>query len=259
MTNNQKNSHRTKTVPSNQRQIVAIGGSLSKVPSGCGQERILEYLLDLQPDRKAQRILVINTATGDAQSSEDFFYHSWNMLKRPCSLSFLNLFGRTPPDLKSLLLSQDIIYVGGGNTKSMLAVWREYGIDKLLHQAWKLGIVLAGSSAGGICWFDSCLTDSYAESYTSLKCLGILKGSCCPHYDGEVGRRETYHAMVESQELANGYAIDEATAIHFVGKKIHKVISVSTNEHAAAYLITKQYEGVKEIILPASRINASSQ
>jgi hypothetical protein len=65
--------------------------------------------------------------------------------------------------------------------------------------------------------------------------------------------------MVESQELANGYAIDEATAIHFVGKKIHKVISVSTNESAAAYLITKQYEGVKEIILPALRLDASSQ
>ncbi|MFA7337492.1 MAG: peptidase E [Candidatus Obscuribacterales bacterium] len=256
MTNKQTNA-RTKKVSSNQRHIVAIGGALSKVPSGCGQKQILEYLFNLQPNRKTQRILVINTATGDAKSSEDYFYNSWNMLNKPCSLTFLNLFARTPPDLKALLLSQDIIFVGGGNTKSMLAVWREYGIDKLLHQAWKLGIVLAGSSAGGICWFDSCLTDSYAETYTSLKCLGILKGSCCPHYDGEIGRRETYQAMVESQELANGYAIDEATAIHFVGKKIHKVISVSTNEYAAAYLVSKQYEGVKEIILPAERLNES--
>ncbi|MFX5972553.1 Type 1 glutamine amidotransferase-like domain-containing protein, partial [Acinetobacter baumannii] len=84
----------------------------------------------------------------------------------------LGFFARTPPNLEELILSQDVIFVGGGNTKSMLAVWREYGVDKILREAWHRGIVLAGSSAGGICWFDVCITDSWDVEYTSLPALG---------------------------------------------------------------------------------------
>ncbi len=226
------------SVPAGERHIVAIGGSSNSAPGRTG--RMLEYLLSLNSDKQNQRILVIDTATGDDKGERLALLEIWQIVARsiPCSLSFLKLFARTPTDLRSLLLSQDIIYVGGGNTKSMLAVWQAYGIDHLIHEAWKNGVVLAGSSAGGICWFESCLTDSFEGSYTNLPCLGILKGSCCPHYDGEPTRKETYHAMIAAGKLPGGYAIDEATAIHFVGTEVHEVITVSPRPNAGAYRVT---------------------
>ncbi len=246
---------RTRVVPLESRHIVAIGGALSKLPAACGRGRIFEYLLGLQKLERMQNILFINTATGDDRESREQFIESWNVLNIPCTYSFLDLFKRTPPDLKSVLHSQDIIFVNGGNTKSMLAVWRAYGVVVLLRDAWELGVVLAGYSAGGICWFESCLTDSYAESFTCLPAMSLLAGSCCPHYDGEVGRRETYHAMVASGQLADGYAIDECTGIHFVGASAHKVITVSGNKQAAAYRVTKQGDKVMEVAMPATRLN----
>jgi len=237
----------------NQRQIIAIGGSLSKMPDGA--IAMMEYLITLTKNKENPRILVMNTATGDADSTKVFTYDVCSALSSPCKLSFLSFFARTPMDLSGLLLSQDMIFVNGGNTKSMLAVWREYGVDKLLAEAWASGIVLAGSSAGGICWFDSCVTDSFAERYIAMPALGILSGSCCPHYDGEIGRRASYHAMITSGELADGYAIDEGTGIHFKGTEIHKIISVSPNTDAAAYKVSAAPGGVaKEEVMPSIRL-----
>ena len=86
----------------------------------------------------------------------------------------------TPPTLPIFLLQQDVIYVGGGNTKSMLALWREWGVDRILRQAWQQGTVLSGVSAGAICWFEQGLTDSIPGKLTPLGCLGFLPGSCSP-------------------------------------------------------------------------------
>jgi peptidase E len=220
-----------------------------------GAVAMMEYLITLTKNKQNPRILVMNTATGDAESTKVFAYEVCSALSSPCKLSFLSFFARTPMDLGALLLSQDLIFVNGGNTKSMLAVWREYGVDKLLDEAWASGIVLAGSSAGGICWFDSCVTDSFAERYIAMPALGILSGSCCPHYDGEVGRRASYHAMIAGGELTYGYAIDEGTGIHFKGTEVHKIISVSPNNNAAAYRVFGTPGGeVEEEVLPSLRL-----
>lgn len=223
------------------KQIIAIGGALAKKPEGAPV--MLEYIAD-QTGKERPRVLLINTATGDADTMRLWCYEIWSKLRKPCSISFLTFFHRTPPDLSALLLSQDIIFVNGGNTKSMLAVWREYGLDKILREAWEKGIILAGSSAGAICWFESCLTDSWDGSYTSLPCLGFLQGSCCPHYDGEEGRRETYHALVLSGELAGGLAIDECTAAHFVDSELHAVISGAAD--TAVYMVHAEGGEVSE-------------
>jgi peptidase E len=236
-----------------ERQIVAIGGSLSKMPVGA--VAMMEYLITLTRNRDNPRILVMNTATGDADSTKLFAYEVCSKVSSTCALTFLGFFARTPMNLSELLLSQDIIFVNGGNTKSMLAVWREYGVDKLLAEAWASGIVLAGSSAGGICWFDSCCTDSFADRYIAMPALGILSGSCCPHYDGESGRRASYHGMITGGELASGFAIDEGTGIHFKGTEIHKIVSVSPRVEAAAYRVTGEAGGrVKEEVLAAIRL-----
>ena len=97
------------------------------------------------------------------------------------------------------MLSQDAIFVGGGNTKSMLAVWREWGLTGVLEEAYESGIVLGGQSAGAICWFEQGVTDSWADRLRPLECMGLLPGSCCPHYDGEVERRPAYHALMQQR------------------------------------------------------------
>ncbi len=221
-------------VPMEKRHIVAMGGGISP-----GAPALFKYVVGLSNRRKRNpRVLFIPTATGDDQGSLLWFYKI--MTAVPGTPNNLGFFHRTPPDLRSLILSQDVIIVGGGNTKSMLAVWREYGVDKLLKEAWERGIILSGASAGGICWFDSCVTDSFAESYVSLPALGMLKGSCCPHYDGgvlpgEKGRKATYHALLTGGELESGYAIEEVTGMHFVGHELKEV--VTGKEGTAAYRV----------------------
>jgi peptidase E len=130
-------------------------------------------------------VCFLATAAGDAESYIDSFYTAFRQL--PCRPTHIPLFARTP-DLKTVLLEQDIIYVGGGNTKSMLAVWRDWEMPELLRRAWEAGTVLAGVSAGAICWFETGLTDSSGTGLYPLTGLGFLAGACCPHYDGEAER-----------------------------------------------------------------------
>ena len=116
------------------------------------------------------------------------------------------------PELRDFVLEQDVIYVGGGNTRSMLAVWREWGLPELLREAWQAGSVLAGISAGALCWFEQGVTDSGADALYAIDGLGFLPGSCCPHYDGEADRRPGYRALLESGKIAPGLAIDDEAA-----------------------------------------------
>jgi peptidase E len=141
-----------------------------------------------------------------------------------------------------------VIYVGGGNTKSMLAVWRDWGLPELLREAWTSGIVLAGISAGAICWFEHGVTDSFAGPLRPLACLGFLPGSCCPHYDGEAARRPTYHQLLSTGEIAPGVAIDDGAALHFVDTAIHGV--VASRRGATAYRVQMHNGVVHEEALP---------
>jgi len=104
--------------------------------------------------------------------------------------SWTSLFGIVKPGWREHLLAQDIIYVGGGNTRSMICLWREWGADEVLREAYEAGILLCGVSAGAICWFEQGVTDS-VWPLGVLPCLGLLPGSCCPHYDSEAERRPT--------------------------------------------------------------------
>jgi peptidase E len=168
-------------------------------------------------------------------------------LKLGCKPSHLSFFKRTP-ELRSCLLNQDVIYVGGGNTKSMLAVWREWGVPELLHEAWESGVVLAGVSAGAICWFEEGLTDSWAGGLRPLQCLGFLPGSCCPHYDGEAERRPSLHRLLAAGEMVAGIAIEDWTGVHFKGKEIYRVVSAKSGSRA--YGVRAVSGSVQEVPLP---------
>ena len=97
----------------------------------------------------------------------------------------------------------------------MLAVWREWKLDKLLLKAYKRGAVLSGVSAGAICWFEQGITDSWASNLNPMECLGFLKGMACPHYQEEKDRRPSVHEMLKKGNAVPGYAIDGGAAVHF--------------------------------------------
>ncbi len=228
------------------RQIIAMGGGGFTVhPENPALERFA-----LSQTRKSNpSVCFLATATGDAPTYIAKFYATFAKFKcRPTHVSF---FERTP-ELRKILLAQDLIYVGGGNTKSMLAVWREWELPKILRQAWNSGIVLAGISAGAICWFEWGVTDSWAEHLAPLRCLGWLPGACCPHYDGEAERRPAVHQFVSKGLLPETLAIDDGAAAHFVGRTLKRV--VSSRAKAGVYRVRREGAGTVETPLPVTRL-----
>lgn len=121
--------------------------------------------------------------------------------------------------------------------KILLALWKEWGLDHILRKAWEQGTILAGISAGSICWFEEGLTDSFGTSLEPIQCLGILKGSCCPHYDGEIERKPAYKKMIDSGKIISGVAMDDGVAIHYLDQKMNKI--VSSRPEAKAYEVKR--------------------
>ena len=199
------------------------------------------YILAQTPSHNP-KVCFVPTASGDSDDHIARFYSAYERL--PCEPSHLTFFRRTVADLRSFLLEKDIVYVGGGNTKSLLAVWRDWGLDKALREAWQSGVVLAGISAGAICWFEQGVTDSVEGPLLSLDCLGFLAGSCCPHYDGEADRRPTYQSLLSKGEIAPGIALDDGAAAHFKSGVLTKV--VSSREAANGYQLRVTNGSVSE-------------
>lgn len=167
--------------------------------------------------------------------------------------TFLDLFARDGRDLRTFLLSQDAIIVGGGNTANLLAIWRLHGVDAILREAWEAGVVLAGASAGANCWFEACTTDSFGPLAPLTDGLGLLGGSFCPHYDSEPGRRPLYHELI-ADGFPSGIACDDLAAVHWAGSEIAAV--VASHPDARAYRVTTGPEGVAEEPLPARLVTA---
>jgi dipeptidase E len=198
--------------------IVALGGG-----GLAGEEDGLRrFILELSGVERP-RACYLPTAGGDAAE--------WIQLVRErvagiAELSVLTLFRREVSDIAELLLSQDVIYVGGGNTANMLAIWRLHGVDAVLREAWSRGIVLAGVSAGANCWFEACSTDSFGPDLAPLNDgLGFLTGSFCPHYDGEPLRKPTYQRWVAEGALPSGYAADDGVGLVFRGTELAEAVS----------------------------------
>jgi peptidase E len=232
------------------RQIIPIGGGgFYRDPENLELEK---YVLK-QCGAENPRVAFVPTASGEPDHYVSSFYAAF--LKLGCRPSVLTFFKRTP-DLRSFLLDQDVIYVGGGNTKSLLAVWRDWGVTEILREAWESGVVLTGVSAGAICWFQQGLTDSYSDGLRSLDCLGFLPGSCCPHFDGEPQRRPSYHRLLAAGEIYAGVAIEDWTGVHFVGTEIHKVIA--SKRGARAYSMRAAHGSVQEVPLPGDFLEASA-
>ncbi|MEP7345682.1 MAG: peptidase E [Gemmatimonadaceae bacterium] len=152
-----------------------------------------------------------------------------------------------------VLLSMDGIVASGGNTLNQQAIWKAQGIDVVLKEAWDRGIVLGGASAGSLCWFEEGTTDSRPKELTIVKCLGFLKGSHSPHYDGEADRRPTYHRLIGSGAMKPGYACDNDAGIYFEDNEVKRV--VSTRAAAKVYSVSLVGGQVVEKVLQPERIS----
>ena len=234
-------------------QIIAMGGGgFLMEPDNLLLDRyVLSAAAVPQP-----RVCFVGTASGDAQSFLDRFYTAFGTLE--CRATHLSLFKPPTADLRSYVFEQDVIYVGGGNTRALLVLWREWGLDAILRAAWLSGIVMAGISAGSICWFEQGLSDSVIpNALAPLNCLGFLAGSNCPHYDGEADRRPVYQRCVREGTLKAGYAADDGAALHFIGTDLQAV--VSSRQSARAYSVRWTGAEIEEAALPTTWLGAATR
>ena len=215
-------------------QIIAIGGAGFGNPEN---DYTIERYLIAQTGKINPKVCFLGQASAESPAYARLFHRTFKALE--AHPSTVSLFGRVTPHWKTQVLEQDLIFVGGGNTRSMLALWREWGMDQILKEAYENGTVLSGSSAGAICWFEACVTDSVLPLGT-LKGLGFLPGSCCPHYDSEPERRPTYLQKVQSGEIIPGIALEDYTAAHFVDGALKTVVSAKTA--AIAYQVSADNE-----------------
>jgi len=216
------------------RQIIAFGGGgFSMESSSALDDYVLAAARETTP-----RVCFLPTASTDSAEYVVRFYRTFS--ERDCipyDATVVGSLERQPHsdgELAEFLAAMDVIYVGGGHTVNMLALWRAHGVDRALRAAWQGGTVLAGLSAGMICWFECSVTDSFGPLAELRDGLSLIAGSACPHYDSEAERRPVYQALVANGFPA-GYAADDGVALHFVDDALHAVVSSRPN--AAAYRV----------------------
>jgi dipeptidase E len=212
--------------PPKQRQIFAMGGGgFTMEPAN---PLLDDFVLSLAPTstsaRREPRILFLPTASGDTAAQIGAFHARF--ADRFCVAEHLSLFRlhelRRP--LQEIIFAQDIVYVGGGSMRNLLAIWRAHGLDSLLTEAWRRGIVLAGISAGAMCWFQGGITRSSGPPQP-LAGLGLLEGSLTVHADGEPERLPVWLAAVRDGSLPGGWAVDDGVGLLFAGTSLQQIVS----------------------------------
>jgi peptidase E len=192
------------------------------------RRRLEDYWLGLTGAERP-RVLVVATAAGE---DPEMTLMLATQLADRAEVSYLQFFPWPPSDLRDLALRQDAIYVTGGNTANALAIWRVHGFDGILREAWEAGVVLTGWSAGMICWFEACVTDSFGPQLEGLRDgLGFLPGSACPHYDGEGERRPVFTRLVRDG-FPSGLAADDCVALRFDGTELAEVVTARAGSRA---------------------------
>jgi len=229
------------------RRILALGGhEFSSQPP---DRAVCELLLRLARERGGERprICILPTASGDTSELIASFYSAF--AERPCEPSDVSLFrlGRRPLALRDHLLEQDLVYVGGGSLLNLLAVWEAHDIASILSLAWRQGIVLAGQSAGAMCWFEAGITKSSGQP-TAAAGLGLLGGSLCVHYNNEPDRRAAYLDAV-GDGMPNGYGLDDYAGLLWEGEGTPSALTARRG--ARAYRVSSREGEVVESPLPA--------
>ena len=226
------------------RKILVAGGGF--------RTAFIRYMAELT-GKPRPRICYLPTASADSPEAIVAFYQYCAPLN---VVPFVQTsFIASTEQLQSweeVFLSMDAIVASGGNTLNQQAIWKAQGIDVILREAWDRGIVLGGSSAGSLCWFEEGTTDSRPKALSIVQCLGFLTGSHCPHYDSEPGRRPLYQSLIGAGQMKPGYACDDDAGIYFEDNVVARL--VSTRAEAKAYYVSRVGEAVVERILEPERI-----
>ena len=223
------------------KNIVAIGGG--GFGRSLGSLEIEKYIISLI-SKKRPKICFIPTASGDSSLYKLNFYRAFSKLD--CITSHIDFFSRTE-NLEEKVLSQDIIYVGGGNTKSMLAVWKEWNLHKILRNAYEKGIIMSGVSAGAICWFEKGITDSFAKELNIIDCIGIVNGIACPHFDEEKERKPYVKDLIQREIIESCICIEGNCALHI--KNDFEYSSIDFGNGKKCFRVTKDNNNlIKEIL-----------
>lgn len=226
------------------RQIVAFGGGGFSMEAG--NPLLDAYVLQIAGGERP-KVCFLPSASGDADHYIVRFYRHFSPAR--CEPSHVSLFRRDcgVADIRAHLLSQDLIYVGGGSVVSLLGVWRAHALDAVLRECWETGVVLCGLSAGSLCWFQEGLSE-FNRGIRTIQGLGFLPHSNAVHYDTECGRRPAYHSAVAAG-MPGGYAADDGAALHFVDDELLQV--VSSRPQATAYKVEAVAGTAIETPLPA--------
>jgi dipeptidase E len=228
--------------------IVAMGGGgFSMEPDN---PLLDDFVLSLSR-RHPARVCFVSTASADSPSYIVNFYRAFTGRCIPTDLTLFDspLLERRPArssELAAFVAEQDVIYVGGGSTANLLALWRAHRLDVALRDAWSSGSVLSGVSAGMVCWFGGGLTDSYGGLERLNDGLALIEATACPHYGAGERRRAFHQAIAEG--MGAGYAADDGAALHFAGSALAEV--VSSRPDAGAYRVEQVDGRVVETRLP---------
>jgi peptidase E len=233
------------------RQIVAFGGGGFSMESG--NPLLDDYVLGLCR-RERPRVCFLPSASGDADHYVVRFYRAFPAER--CDASHISLFRREqgPADLRRHLLEQDLIYVGGGSVVSLLGVWRAHGVDAILREAWRAGVVLCGLSAGSLCWFAEAVSGFHGAP-RRVEGLGLLPYSNCVHYAPGSARCHAYRELLRAG-MRPGYAAGDGAALHFVGEELSRV--VASRAEARGYRL-ELGDGVVETCLATTFLGAPGE
>jgi dipeptidase E len=223
------------------RKILIAGGNYGTP--------FIRYMAGLT-GKKRPKLLYLPTASADSQSGIIAWFRACAPLDvYPLAQDSFIASSRQTQSWEDVLLTVDGIVASGGNTLNQQAIWKAQGIDVILRQAWDRGIVLGGASAGSLCWFEEGTTDSRPKELTTVKCLGFLKGSHCPHYDREPDRRPLYRKLIAAGEMKPGYACDNDAGIYFEDNEVKRV--VTARKGARAYYVSATGgEAVERVLEP---------
>ena len=227
------------------RKILIAGGGFNEV--------FLRYMANLT-GKPRPRICYLPTASADNVQQSLWFYEFCSQLNVVPFVqnSFISSYDQHQ-SWAEVLLSMDAIVASGGNTLNQQVIWKAQGIDTVLRDAWNRGIVLGGASAGSLCWFEEGTTDSRPKDLSIVQCLGFLKGSHCPHYDGEAQRRPYYMKLIGDGQMKPGYAVYNNAGIYFEDNDVKRV--VASHADAKVFYVSVVGGQVVEKELPAELIS----
>lgn len=222
-----------------QRQIFAFSGLVRRQDDRWDNGHLVDHALSLvDPVRRGARptrVCFVPTAVGDSADAIRSQRETFARRRPDVDLSVLTLFLQpSVPDVRAHLLEQDLLLVEGGSVVNLMAIWRAHGLPPILRECWEAGVVLAGPSAGSLCWHTGGPTDSFGDDLAPFTDgLGLLPFSNGVHDDfGEQPRRETYRRLVGDGVLDAGYASEDGVGLHYVGTRLHEAVTLRPDSTA---------------------------